>query len=81
MSKRLQVLLPDDEMEAVRKQAKLENLSIGEYVRRALRESDFRRPSRSAGAKLSSIRQAVLQAFPTADIDRMNSELKQGYQN
>jgi hypothetical protein len=79
MSKRLQVLLPDEEMEAIRKQAEMEKLSVGEYVRRALREPDLRRPSRSASAKLSSIRDAVVQSFPTADIELMNREIQEGY--
>jgi hypothetical protein len=64
MSKRLQVLLPDDEMDSIRKHAELEKLSVGEYVRRVLREADALRPGRSASAKLSSIRQAALCSSP-----------------
>ena len=75
----MQVLLPDDEMESIRKHAELEKLSVGEYVRRTLREADSQRPGRSASAKISSIRRAALHSFPTADIDEMNREIDKGY--
>jgi hypothetical protein len=79
MSKRLQVLLLDAEMEAIRNQAKIDNLSVGEYVRRALREADGLRPKRSPGAKLASIREGAGHSFPTADIDEMKREIERGY--
>ena len=79
MSKRLQVLLPDEEMDSVRRLAKAENLSVGEYVRRALREDELRRPSRSASAKLASIREATRHSFPTGSVEEMNREIAEGY--
>ncbi|MBI3473947.1 MAG: ribbon-helix-helix protein, CopG family [Candidatus Solibacter usitatus] len=79
MSKRLQVLIPDEEMETIRRQAKNERLSVGEYVRRALREVESRRPARNPAAKLTSIREAVRCSFPTADIEQMNREIERGY--
>ena len=79
MSSRLQVLLPDEEMDAIRRQAENECLSVGEYVRRALREAERRRPHHSAAAKLAAIREAVKFSAPTADIDQMNREIEQGY--
>ncbi len=79
MSKRLQVVLPDEEMEAVQHLAESENLSVGEYVRRTLREARALRPERSAAVKLAIVRQAAKHSFPTADIDTMNREIEQGY--
>lgn len=79
MSQRLQVLVLDGEMDAIRKHAAMEKLSVGEYVRRTLREADAQRPSKSASAKLSVIRQAVLHSLPTADIALMNREIQQEY--
>ena len=38
MSKRLQVLLPDSEMEEIQRLAGRERLAVGEWVRRTLRE-------------------------------------------
>jgi hypothetical protein len=80
MSKRLQVLLPDDEMDSIQRQAQIEDLTVGEYVRRALREAESQRPTRSPAAKLASIREAVTGAFPTGDIEEMNREIERGYQ-
>jgi hypothetical protein len=44
MSKRLQVLLSDNEMEELRRLAKCERLTVGEWVRRTLREARANRP-------------------------------------
>ena len=79
MSKRLQVLISDEEMKALRRNAKDENLTVGEYVRRALREVGSRRPARSAWAKLMSIREAARCSFPTAGIKEMNRQIERGY--
>ena len=79
MSKRLQVLLPDDEMESVRRLAKAENLTVGEYVRRALREDEPRRSSLSSSAKLASIREALRLSFPSGSIEALNREIADGY--
>lgn len=81
MSKRLQVLLPDQEMEAIQQLAKLENLSVGEYVRQALRNAELQKPTKSATAKIAAIRSAVQFSFPTAEIDEMNREIERGYQS
>ncbi len=81
MSKRLQVILPDEEMETIRRQAKNEGLTVGEYVRRALREVESRRPSKNPAAKLVSIREAVKYSFPTACPEEMNREIERGYQS
>ena len=81
MSKRLQVLLPNEEMEAIQRMAKIENLNVGEYVRRTLRDAESLRASKGATAKLVSIREAVNYAFPAADIEDMNREIEQGYRS
>jgi hypothetical protein len=79
MSKRLQVLMSDHEMEALQWQAANENLSVGEFVRQALREVHARRPVRGPAEKLAAIRRAVEHSFPTADIEQMNREIESGY--
>lgn len=81
MSKRLQVLLPDEEMVSLRRLAEADNLSVGEYVRRALREVENSRPTRTASAKLSAIREAATYNFPSGDIRDMNREIERGYQS
>lgn len=72
------VLLADEEMESVRRLAKAENLNVGEYVRRALREDELRRSSLSSSAKLAAIREATRHSFPTGSIGEMNREIADG---
>ena len=79
MSKRLQVLLPDHEMEEVQCMARRERVAVGEWVRRALREARARKPVNDPEAKLRAIRQAAAQSFPTGDVRQMLEEIEQGY--
>ena len=80
MSKRLQVLLPDQEMLDIQRLAKRERLTVGEWVRRALREARTSRPVMEPEAKLKAIRRAAALSFPTADLRQMLDEIEQGYQ-
>jgi hypothetical protein len=81
MSKRLQVLIPDAEMEELRKLARREHLALGEWVRRVLREARSQRPVQEPQAKLKAVRKAAEYAFPTADIEQMLAEIERGYQS
>lgn len=80
MSERLQVLIPDKEMSEVRRLAKREHLTVGEWLRRTLREARMNRPVIEAEAKLKSIRRAVNYSFPTADVEQMLRESERGYE-
>jgi len=80
MSKRLQVLLADQEMSDIQLLAKRDRLTVGEWVRRTLREARTRQSVREPEAKLKSVRRATAYSFPTADIDQMLREIEQGYQ-
>jgi hypothetical protein len=80
MSKRLQVLLPDSEMSDLRRLAKREHLTVGEWVRRALREARAGRPVIEPEAKLKAVRRAAEYSFPTADMGQMLDEIERGYQ-
>ncbi len=80
MSKRLQVLLPDQEMTAIQRLAKRDHLTVGEWVRRALREARAGRPVIEPEMKLKAVRRASQHAFPTADSEQMLREIEQGYQ-
>lgn len=79
MSKRLQVLLPDQEMTEIQRFARRERVTVGEWVRRALRDARARQPVHDPETKLKAIRTATRHSFPTADIDRMLSEIEEGY--
>lgn len=80
MSKRLQVLLPDREMSDIQRVAKRERLTVGEWVRRALREARMSRPAVAPETKLKAVRTAVKHSFPTADMEQMLGEIERGYQ-
>ena len=79
MSKRLQVLLPDTEMSEIQRLAKRENLTVGEWVRRALRDARASRPVIDTETKLKAVRRGAKYSFPTGDIERMLSEIERGY--
>lgn len=78
MSKRLQVLLPDQEMSDIQRLAKRDRLTVGEWVRSALREAREQRPVNEPEVKLKSVRRAVKFSFPSGDIDQMLREIGRG---
>ena len=80
MSTWLQVLLPEAEMAEIRKVAKREQLAVGEWVRRALRQVRESRPRLEPQVKLKAVRRAAEYSFPTADIGQMIEEIERGYQ-
>ena len=79
MSKRLQVLLPEPEMAEIQKLAAQERVTVGEWVRRVLREARSHRSSVAPQSKLKAVRQAVEYSFPTADVDQMLADIERGY--
>jgi hypothetical protein len=78
MSKRLQVLLAEQEFEEIRGLARREQLSVAAWVRRALLEARHRRPAGDPARKIASIRAATRHAFPTGDIDSMLADIARG---
>ena len=79
MSKRLQVLVPDREMLEIQRLARSERVTVGEWVRRTLREARMRKPATDSETKLKAVRRAAEFAFPTADVDQMLHEIERGY--
>ena len=79
MSKRLQVILEDSEMEEIRQVARRERMSVAEWVRQALRAARSRRPSVDVERKIQVIRASARHSFPTAEIDDMLAEIESGY--
>ena len=80
MSKRLQVLLPDQEMSEIQRLARREGLTVGEWVRQKLRDARARQSLKDPEAKLKAVRAAANHSFPTADIDQMLREIESGYE-
>jgi len=79
MSKRLQVVLDDEEYGRIERFARRERMTVSEWVRRALRQAGEAQPSADAGRKLAVVRAAVRHEFPTADVEQMIREIEQGY--
>ncbi len=66
-------------MEEIRRMAKREQVTVGEWVRRALRAARSRQPLSEPQIKLKAIRKAAEYTFPTADIQKMLAEIELGY--
>jgi hypothetical protein len=79
MSKRLQVVLEEDELEEIRRVARRHRLTVSEWVRQVLREGRRAEPLRDEQRKLSVVREASKHRYPTADIELMLGEIERGY--
>ena len=79
MSQRLQVVLEEEEMRAIRDVARARRLTVAEWVRGALRAARQDEPAGPPERKLAVVRAASLHAFPTAEIDQMLAEIERGY--
>lgn len=79
MSTRLQVVMDEAELEAVRRAARERGMTVSEWVRQALRDARRKVAGGDAERKLAAIRAADRHAYPTADIDRMIAEIERGY--
>jgi len=81
MTKRLQVLLDDDELHDIQRIAKGARLTTAEWVRQRLREARERQAKPDAARKLAAIHRAYQHqpSAPAPDIDKMLEEIERGY--
>ena len=79
MSIRLQVLFDEEELAEIKEIAQRQHMTVSEWVRQALRQARRREPRSAAAMKRQVVEQAVMHAFPTADIDQMLDEIEAGY--
>ena len=79
MSKRLQVLLPEHDFRQIQRAARSQQMTVAEWVRRALAAAQRREPSGSAGRKLDAVRDAARLSYPTGDMAQMLEEIERGY--
>jgi hypothetical protein len=79
MSKRLQVLLEEEEFERLRAVARTEGVTVSEHVRSLIRRDQRDRPSKDVASKLEAIHEAMQHNYPTADIEQMLEEIERGY--
>jgi len=81
MSKRLQVVVGDEELERYSQTADAAGLTMSEWVRQALRRAERETSSGDVEAKLAAIRKAVSYEMEghEVDIDTMLAETEAGY--
>jgi hypothetical protein len=79
MSHRLQVLLDENEIAAIRAAARRHRLTVSEYVRQALRDARREEPGAGTARKLTVVREASEHAYPTADPEAVEREIVDGY--
>lgn len=79
MTTRLQVLMEDDEFAEIRRVARRHRMTVAEWVRQALRRARRDEPAIDPRKKLAVVREAARGGYPTANIDRMLTEIEGGY--
>ena len=79
MTKRLQVLLDDDELAEIQELARRRRQTTAAWVREALRRAREETVYPDAVRKLKAVREASAHAYPTADPDQMAGEIERGY--
>ena len=79
MSKKLQVVLENDEFEEIREIARANRQTMSEWVRQTLRAARSGKPAGDAESKIRALRRAARYNFPTADPEQMIAEIERGY--
>jgi hypothetical protein len=79
MSKRLQVVVSEQQYRELASVARSRHQSIAEWVRALLSAACRRAPRGDADRKIAAIRAAARHQFPTADIDEMLRQIESGY--
>ncbi|MBA2715916.1 MAG: hypothetical protein WKF73_08695 [Nocardioidaceae bacterium] len=79
MSKRLQVILTDEDARNLRDLAARDGVTVSDWVRRSLREARRRHTTGDVEHRLATIRAAAVHRFSAPDIDQMLEEIERGY--
>ena len=79
MSKRLQIVVDDEEVRRFEQCAKAEGLTLSSWARQELRAAEREVSVEDPDRKLAAIRAAYQYAFPAPDIAIMLDEIEQGY--
>ena len=79
MSKRLQVILNDEELRDIQQIARTKQMTVAEWVRQTLRAARKGEATGDVTRKLAAIQAAARHSAPTADIDQMLQEIEAGY--
>ena len=79
MTKRLQVLLDEEELTEIQDVARGQRLTVAEWVRQSLRKARHDQPG-ATDAKLRAIAEAYRHSYPTGDIGALLDEIEAGRQ-
>lgn len=80
MSKRLQVVVADEELARFDEVARAQGMTLSEWVRQSLRAAQRKVSTGDVERKLEAIRRAAsLNLGPEVDIDQMLAEIELGY--
>ena len=78
MSKRLQVIIDDDEYVALAKAARERSTPISEFVRESVRETLAKRVGPSPEERLATVLRYTRFTGPTGDIEQILAEIERG---
>lgn len=78
MSKRLQVVVSDEELLRYQRAATATGLTLSEWVRLSLRGAEQQVAAGAIEDKIAAVRNAVRYSFPAPDIDQMLRETELG---
>ncbi len=79
MSKRLQVLFEEPELDEIQQVARGQRMTVAEWVRQTLRTAVRQQPVQARKSKLDVVRAAARHHFPAPDLEQMLAEIEQGY--
>jgi methylmalonyl-CoA mutase N-terminal domain/subunit len=79
MTKRLQVLLDDEELAGIQELARRRHQTTAAWVREALRAARDTATYPEAGRKLRAVREAAAHAYPTGEIEDVLAQIERGY--
>jgi len=79
MSKRLHVVLEDEEFREIQQVARRQRMTVAEWVRQALRSARREHSAGDPRRKLAVVRAAVGHGFQGRDLDQMLAETQRGY--
>ncbi len=79
MTKRLQVLLEDDELAEIQALARRRRQTTAAFVREALRTARTTAEYPAPEVKLRAVREAAALAYPIGEIDELLAEIDRGY--
>ncbi|HEY7830176.1 MAG TPA: hypothetical protein VIC06_06385 [Solirubrobacteraceae bacterium] len=79
MSKRLQVVVAEADLERYESSARAAGLTVSAWARQAMNAAERHTSSGDVEAKLAVIRKAATYEFPAPDIETMLAEIELGY--